>query len=59
MIKEHVVETVEKGERQENINICLTCSVPMGKCNGECSYYFRQAKKLRQSKKLKKSVVVY
>ena len=61
MIKEHTTKTVgkEKGETQEHINICRNCPFPISKCNGECNYYKEKAKKLRQSKRLKKKVILY
>ena len=57
MIQEHTVETVEKGDRQENIDICTNCKFE--KCNGDCAYFRAQAKKLRQRRVKKKKVVVY
>jgi hypothetical protein len=61
MIKEQVITTIqkEKGETQEHIDICLTCKVPARKCNGECERFKRQAKLLRQTKRLKKNIIVF
>lgn len=59
MIKEHTVETRQRGETQEHINICRTCPFPMSKCNGECDYFKAKAKELRQSKQLKKNIIVF
>ena len=61
MIKEHTITTVEKerGETTEHIAICRNCPFPMSKCNGECDYYKKKAKLIRDSKRLKKKVIVF
>ncbi len=59
MIKEHIIMSEEKGETQEHIDICRKCPYPISECNGECNYYREKAKKLRQTKKLKKNVILY
>lgn len=49
----------ERGETQEHINICQNCPFPMSKCNGECDYYKKKAKLIRQTKRLKKKTIVF
>ena len=61
MIKQHTITTLgkEKGETQDHIEICKKCPFPVSKCNGECDYYKAKAKALRQSKRVKKNIVVF
>ena len=59
MIKEHTIMSKERGETQEHINICRTCPFPMSKCNGECNYYKKKAKLIRETKRLKKNIIVF
>jgi hypothetical protein len=59
MIKEHTIMSNERGKSQEHINICRTCPFPMSKCNGECDYFKAKAKELRQTKRLKKNIIVF
>jgi hypothetical protein len=59
MIKEHTIMEEEKGETKEHIDICQKCPYPMSKCNGECDYFKAKAKELRQTKRLKKNIIVF
>ena len=59
MVKEHTIMSNERGETQEHINICRNCPFPMSKCNGECDYFKAKAKELRQTKRLKKNIIVF
>ena len=59
MIRQHSIVGKERGETQEHINICQNCPFPMSKCNGECDYYKAKAKELRQTKRLKKNIIVF
>ena len=59
MIKEHTIMSNERGETQEHIDICRNCKIPVSKCNGECNYYKAKAKELRQTKRLKKNIIVF
>ena len=59
MIRQYTAVEKERGETQEHINICQTCPFPMSKCNGECDYYKAKAKELRQTKRLKKNIIVF
>ena len=60
MIRQHTITTVEneRGETQEHIDICNDCKIPVKDCNGECDYYKAKSKELRQSKRLKKKVII-
>ena len=59
MIRQYTATERERGETQEHINICQNCPFPMSKCNGECDYYKAKAKELRQTKRLKKNIIVF
>jgi hypothetical protein len=59
MIKEHTILEKEKGTTSDHIDICQTCPFPASKCNGECDYYKEKARELKQTKKLKKNVIIY
>ena len=61
MIRQHTITTVgkERGETQEHINICRNCPFPVRDCNGECDYFNAKAKELRQTKRLKKNIIVF
>lgn len=59
MIRQYTATERERGETQEHINICQNCPFPMSKCNGECDYFKAKAKELRQTKRLKKNIIVF
>lgn len=59
MIREHIIFVRERRESQEHIDICKQCPYPMSECNGECDYYKAKAKELRQTKRLKKNIIVF
>ena len=59
MIRQYTTVEKERGETQQHIDICQTCPFPVSKCNGECNYYKAKAKELRQTKRLKKNVILY
>ena len=59
MLREHTIETKERGETQDHINICRNCTLPASKCNGECERYKKEAKKLRNKTRIKKNIVIY
>ena len=59
MIRQYTATERERGETQEHIDICQNCKIPVSKCNGECDYYKEQAKLIRQSKRLKKNIIVF
>jgi hypothetical protein len=58
VIREYTITERQKGETQEHIDICRTCPFSVRDCNGECDYYKSKAKELRQSKRLKKKVII-
>ena len=59
MIRQYTMTERERGETQEHINICQNCPFPMSKCNGECDYYKKKAKLIRETKRLKKNIIVF
>lgn len=60
MIKKHTINTFARGETQAHIEICTKhCPTPNTFCNGECEFYKQEARRLRQTKQTKKSVVIY
>jgi hypothetical protein len=59
MIRQYTTVEKERGETQQHIDICQTCPFPVSKCNGECNYYKAKAKELRQTKRLKKNIIVF
>lgn len=59
MIRQYTMTERERDETQEHINICQNCPFPMSKCNGECDYYKKKAKLIREAKRLKKKVIVF
>ena len=59
MIRQSATVEKERGETQEHINICQNCPFPMSKCNGECDYYKKKAKLIRETKRLKKNIIVF
>ena len=59
MIRQYTTTERERGETTEHIAICRNCPFPMSKCNGECDYYKKKAKLIRDSKRLKKKVIVF
>lgn len=59
MIRQYTTVEKERGETTEHIAICRNCPFPMSKCNGECDYYKKKAKLIREAKRLKKKVIVF
>ena len=62
MIKEHIITTNKKqrGTSQEQIEICTKrCPYPKKKCNGECDFFMKEAKRIQETRQLKKNIVVF
>lgn len=60
MIREYTTTERERGITKAQIEICTkNCPFPARKCNGECAYYKAQSKLIRQTKQLKKKVIVF
>ena len=60
MIRQYTITERERGKGMDYIEICTThCPYPDQLCNGECDYFKAKAKELRQTKRLKKNIIVF